>query len=82
MLLLDGTGRRLVGDIHNIIHMLAHRDEQIEKPEWQGSSARCSFHEIKAEKYVTHNLLPPISISICMVPLLLKILRLLIIKAR
>jgi hypothetical protein len=31
MLLLDGTGRRLVGNIHNIIHMLAHRDEQIEK---------------------------------------------------
>ena len=33
MLLLDGTRRRLVGDIHNIIHMLAHRDEQIEKPD-------------------------------------------------
>ena len=43
MLLLDGTGRRLVGDIHNIIHMLAHRDEQIEKPEWQGSLARYSM---------------------------------------
>ena len=36
MLLLDGTRRRLVGDIHNIIHMLAHRDEQIEKPKSQG----------------------------------------------
>lgn len=35
-LLLNGTWRRLVGDIHNIIHMLAHRDEQIEEPEWQG----------------------------------------------
>ena len=39
MLLLDGTRRRFVGDIHNIIHMLAHRDEQIEEPEWQGLSA-------------------------------------------
>ena len=43
MLLLNGTRRRLVGDIDNIIHMLAHRDEQIEKPEWQGSLARYSL---------------------------------------
>ena len=39
MLLLNGTRRRLIGDIHNIIHMLAHRDEEIEEPEWQGSLA-------------------------------------------
>ena len=43
MLLLDGTGRRLVGNIHNIIHMLAHRDEQIEKPEWQDLLVRYSM---------------------------------------
>lgn len=89
---LDGFGRTLVTasneraflglvsdhsrDSHNIIYMITHGNEQIEKP---GPIVSLDSSRVYSK---TYNLLPPISISICMVPLLLNVLRLRIIRAR
>lgn len=57
--------------------MVAHCNEEVKKPDNDGSA-----YPIRLLGSGADNLLPPISISICMVPLLLKVLRLLIINAR
>jgi hypothetical protein len=63
-------------EIHNIIHVITHRDEEIKE---QFLSFLLAF--VTARNYVCA-LTPPISISVCMVPLRLNVFRLRMIRAR
>ena len=66
------------GDIRHIVNMIAHCDEQVEE------TAQICEYRIAAlrSQNRTHSALPPACISICIVPLRLKTLRLRIINVR